>query len=248
MQKSAKRLLAIRDVRNVGNFNGGWGGRGEYIVKVVVNGETIKCVCPPESCDAFLARTGLKPNLERAAKNKQHHDEFKRQKQSGGGREQPPRAHVGAKQPQVKPTAVDNAPGEPAKPLPVSPVLPLAPVTYVPKGNLNGQRTHVAVLHAKMWRAKKARTKGTATSHAFFTVSCYAGCEADSVSDNTFNEVGCDGDGMAVVRELEQRCAHLAAELAAEKRKGPQEVQHNNVCVLCWGQVLFIKDDRTLLR
>ena len=96
---------------------------------------------------------------------------------------------------------------------------------------------------------RKARAKGTPDSCAFFTVPQYADCEADgSVSTNIFNEIGNDDDDQTVVRELEQRCAHLAAELAAEKRSGSQEAQHNNVCVLCWGQVLLIKDDRTLLR
>ena len=94
----------------------------------------------------------------------------------------------------------------------------------------------------------KARAKGTAINHAFFTVSRYAKCEAGSANDNSFNEIGNDGDGMAVVRELEQRCAHLSAELAAEKRNGPQGVQYNNVCVLCWGQILLIKPDHTLSR
>ena len=41
----------------------GWGGH-EYTVKVVANEETIRCVCPPEPCDAFLARTGFKNRIQ----------------------------------------------------------------------------------------------------------------------------------------------------------------------------------------
>ena len=58
---------------------------------------------------------------------------------------------------------------------------------------------------------RKARAKGTPDSCAFFTVPQYADCEADgSVSTNIFNEIGNDDDDQTVVRELEQRCAHLA--------------------------------------
>ena len=57
----------------------------------------------------FCARTGLKPNPELAAKVKQHHDEYRRQKQGGASRKQPPRAHVGAKKPPVNPAAADSA-------------------------------------------------------------------------------------------------------------------------------------------
>jgi len=225
---------------------GGWRGH-EYNVDVVVNGKTIRCICPSESCDAFAERTGLKPNLERAAKIREHHGEYKRQKR--GDRREPSRAHAGAKQPQVGVAAGDKTGREAAKPLPVPPVIPVAPVTYVPKGNLNGgSRSHVTALQPQLWRAKNARANSTAINHAFFTVSRYAECEAGSANDNSFNEIGNDSDGMAVVRELEQRCAHLSAELAAEKRNGPQGVQYNNVGVLCWGQVLMIKDDRTLSR
>ena len=66
-------------------------------------------------------------------------------------------------------------------------------------------------MQAKIWCAKKARAKGTAANQAFFSGSQYKDCGADSVSDNIFNEIGNDGDDQTVVRELEQRCAHLAA-------------------------------------
>ena len=46
-----------------------------YTVKVFVNEEEVDCVCPPESCDVFCARTGLEKNLERGAKIKLHHEE-----------------------------------------------------------------------------------------------------------------------------------------------------------------------------
>ena len=62
------------------------------------------------------------------------------------------------------------------------------------------------------------------------------------------DEVGNDSDDETDDRELGQRYAHLAAELAAENRTSPSDVVHRNQCVLSWGCVLFIKDDRTLLR
>ena len=126
-------------------------------------------------------------------------------------------------------------------------------MVYDPKGKLGGSRTHVTVLQTKLWHAKKSRAKGKSTdgSCAFFTVSQDAGSEADDgVSTSIFNEVGNDNDSddETDVRELEQRCAHLAAELAAEDRTSPSGVVHSNQCVLSWSNVLFIKDDRTLLR
>ena len=76
-------------------------------------------------------------------------------------------------------------------------------------------------------------------------------CEIGGADNNIpFNEIenGCN-DREEVVRELEQRCAHLSAELAAEKQNGTQEeVQYHNICVLCWGQILVIKPGRSLSR
>ena len=82
-------------------------------------------------------------------------------------------------------------------------------------------------------------------------MSRYPICEICGADNNIpFSELenGCD-DKEEVVRQLEQRCAHLSAELAAEQQNGTQEeVQYHHVCVLCWGQILLIKLDHTLSR